>query len=138
MSETPAPVTAKPLALLACAVAVLGVAAVWAGASVLLRASTPWLAIVAALDAILLLRLANWPRGPSRTALAVGVTVATIVVAQYFVATAQIGVVMGLRPFESLPLMSGELAWLYAQHNTGPFEWVCYVIAALMAWAMSR
>lgn len=138
MSENSAPAATKPLALFACVVAVLGVAAVWAGASVLLRGVAAWFAIVAALDAILLLRLANWPRGASRTALAVGVTVATILVAQYFVATAHIGVVMGLRPFESLPLMSGELAWLYSQHNTGVFEWVCYAIAVVLAWVLSR
>ena len=136
MSEKPP--TAKPLALLACAVAVFGVAAVWAGASVLLRGSAAWFAIVAGLDAVLLLCLANWPRGAARVATAVGVTVLTIAVAQYFVATARIGVVMGLRPFESLPLMSGQLAWLYAQQNTGAFEWACYAIAVAVAWIFSR
>lgn len=129
---------AVPLALAACAVAVLGVAAVWAGASVLLKGPGAFFAIVAALDAVLLLNLANWPRGPRRAAVAVTVTLLTIVVAQYFVATANIGVVMGLRPYESLPLMSLDLAWLYAVNNTGPFEWACYAIAVAVAWAMAR
>ena len=138
MSDKPAPAASKPLALLACAVAVLGVAAMWAGVGVLLHASVPWMAILAALDAVLLLRLADWPRSNARAALATGVTLATIALAQYFVATAQIGVVMGLRPFESLPLMSGELAWLYAQHNHGAVEWACYAIAVVLAWVLSR
>ena len=137
MTDKNAP-AAVPLALAACAVAVLGVAAVWAGASVLLKGPGAWFAIVAALDATLLLSLANWPRGPRRAAVAIAVTLLTIVVAQYFVATANIGVVMGLRPYESLPLMSLDLAWLYAVNNTGPFEWACYAIAVGLAWAMAR
>lgn len=138
MSEHPAPAATKPLALFACLVAVLGVAAVWAGASVLLRGFAAWFAIVAALDAVLLLRLANWPRGASRTALAVGVTVATVLVAQYFVATAHIGVVMGLRPFESLPLMSGELAWLYVRSHADLVDFACYAVAMATAWWGAR
>ena len=138
MSDASPPLAAKPLALLACAVAIVGVAAVWAGASVLLRDGAAWFAVVAALDAALLLKLANWPRSPSRIAAAVGVTLLTIAVGQSFVATARIGVVMGLRPFEALPLMSGQLAWLYAQQNTGAFEWACYAIALAVAWALSR
>jgi Mn2+/Fe2+ NRAMP family transporter len=133
--NTPA---AVPMALAACAVAVLGVAAIWAAASVFLKGPAAWFAIVAALDATLLLNLANWPRGGRRVAVAVTVTVLTIIVAQYFVATANIGVAMGLRPYESLPLMSLDLAGLYATTNTGPFEWACYAIAVVVAWAMAR
>lgn len=136
MSEKPA--TARPLALAACVVAVFGVAAVWAGASALLRLPTPWMAIVAALDAVLLLRLASWPRGASRTLLAVAVTLATILVAQHFVATANIGVAMGLRPFEALPLMSMELAMLYARSNLGVADLACYAAAMAAAWWGSR
>ena len=137
MTDKKAP-AAVPLALAACAVAILGVAAVWAGASVLLKGMGAGFAIVAALDAVLLLNLANWPRGTRRATVAVTVTLLTILVAQYFVATANIGVVMGLRPYESLPLMSLDLAWLYAVNNTGPFEWACYAIALAVAWAMAR
>lgn len=137
MTDKNAP-AAVPLALAACAVAVFGVAAIWAGASVLLHGGAAWFAIVAALDAVLLLRLANWPRGARGAAVTMTVTLLTILVAQYFVATARIGVVMGLRPFESLPLMSFDLAWLFARNNTGAFEWACYAIALGVAWAMAR
>lgn len=137
MTDKNAPASV-PLGLAACAVAVFGIAALWAGASVLLGSSAAWFAIVAALDAVLLLRLANWPRGARGAAVTVAVTLLTIGVAQYFVATAKIGVVMGLRPFESLPLMSFDLAWLYAQNNTGAFEWGCYVVALVVAWLLSR
>ena len=128
---------AIPLALVACLVAIFGVAAVWAGASVLLRGHHAWFAIVAALDAALLLSLANWPRSRARGAVAAGVTLLTILVAQYFIATAQIGVAMGLRPYESLPLMSADLALLYARNNTSAFEWTCYAIALVVAWALN-
>jgi hypothetical protein len=138
VTSVPAPATAKPLALIACAVAIVGVAAIWTGVTLVLRGPAGWMAVLAALDAALLLRLAQWPRGNSRAGMAVAVTVATALLANYFVAAAQIGIAMGLRPYEALPLMGPELAMLYAQSNHGVVEWVSYAIAVIAAWVMGR
>lgn len=134
-AQKPAP---RGLALTACVVAVIGVAAVWGGLSLLFPGPCAWMAVVAALDAALLLRLALWPPGPQRAAVAIAVTLATVAVAGYFVATAQIGRAIGLRPFEALPRMSAELALLYAQSNTGWAELLWVAAALVLAWRSAR
>lgn len=135
----PAPKPApRALALTACAVAVIGVAAVWGGLSLLLPGPCAWMAVIAALDAALLLRLAVWPPGPVRGALALAVTAATVAVAGHFVATAQIGRALGLRPFEALPRMSTDLALLYVQSNSGWVELVWVAVALVLAWRCAR
>ena len=128
----------RPLALIACAVAVVGVAAIWAGISLITHGMSAWMAPFAALDAALLLRLASWPAGRARVTLALVATALTILCANYLVAAAQIGRALGLRPVESVPHMSIELAALYAQSNSGWFEGACYVVAALLAWVFAR
>jgi hypothetical protein len=122
------------LAISACAVAVVGVAAVWTGVSMIVRGPCAWFAVLAALDAALLLRLANWPPGRSRVALALGVVALTVVCAAYFIATAQIGHAMGMRPYEALPLMSFDLASLYARSNVGWAEGLWLALALVVAW----
>jgi hypothetical protein len=126
------------LVALACIVAVFGVAALWAGASLVLRSQVGWFAVVAALDAILILRLAGWPEGRQRVGLALAVTLATILIANAMIATAQIGNAMGLRLAEALPRMSVELAALHARSNTGAIELVFYLVAIAVAWRLGR
>lgn len=138
MSTQPVRPASVPLALAACAVAIVGVAAVWAGLSVIARSQCAWMGAVAALDAALLLRLASWPPGRSRVALALTVTVLTILAANFLVAAARIGVSMGLRPVEAVGRMSMELAALYAQSNTGWIEAAWYALALVLAWRGAR
>ena len=121
------------LALAACAVAIVGVAAFWAAISLVLGGPCGWMAILAALDAVLLLRLANWPPGRLRILVALGVLALTLPVAGYFLATAQVGRGMGLRPFEALPRMSLELASLYLRANLGWIEALWAAFAGLVA-----
>jgi hypothetical protein len=130
--------TPRWLAFAACFVAIVGVSAVWAGVSLILAGICAWIAVLAALDAALLLRLASWPSGSGRAALALAVTLATVLVANYFVASAQIGRVMGLRPVEAVTRMSLDLAALYAQSNFGPIEAAWYAAAAVVAWLSAR
>ena len=130
--------SAPALALLACAVAIAGVAAVWAGASLILGGQCGFFAPLAALDAVLLLRLANWPAGPGRAALAGGVTLATIALGNYLLAAAHIGRAMGLRPVEAVGKMSLDLAWLHAQSNSGWAEGGWYLLALVLAWRLGR
>jgi hypothetical protein len=126
------------IALFAGIAAIAGVAAIWAGIAAITMGQTAWMAIVAALDAALLMRLAGWPGGRSRAALALGITALTIVFANALVATALIGRAMGMRPYDALPAMSVELAALHARSNTGWVELVCYVVAMAIAWRLGR
>ncbi len=138
MSAEPVRFPTLPLALAACAVAIVGVAAVWAGVSLITRTQCAWMAPVAALDAALLLRLATMPAGRVRVALALAVTLLTIVAANFLVASAQIGVSMGLRPVEAVSRMSLELAALHAQFNNGWIEAGWYALALVLAWRCAR
>lgn len=138
MTDSTPPAATLWFALLACAVAVVGVAAVWAGMSLVTRSLCGWMAVIAALDAALLLRLANWPGGRGRALAALAVVVLTVLVAAYFVATAQIGRTLGLRPFEALPRMSLELAALYLRSNAGWVEALWSLSATAVAWRAAR
>ena len=129
-----APTASLWLAIAACAVAIVGVAAVWTGVSLMVNRPCGWIAVLAALDAVLLLRLANWPPGRSRVAVALGVVVLTVACAGYFIATAQIGRAMGLRPYEALPMMSIELACLYVRANVGWVEAGWLTLAGVVGW----
>lgn len=126
------------LALGAGVAATAGVAAVWMGVSVMLRDPSSWMAVVAALDAALLLRLASFPPGRERAAIAIGITFATVVFAGFLFATAHVGLLMGMRPSESVWKMSPGLALLYVQANTG-FADYAWVLGALgVAWRAGR
>lgn len=119
-------------------VAIAGVAAVWSGVSLMLRASCGWMAVVTALDAALLLRLANWPPGRGRAAWTLVITLGTVLVAWYLIAAAQIGLPMGVRPAEAIWKISPGLAWLYAQSNA---DWgdLAWLLAALgIGWRIGR
>lgn len=137
-SARPTSVATQVLALAACVVAVIGVAAIWAGLSLITRGQCSWMAPVAALDAALLLRLASWPAGPSRIALALIVTASTVLAANFLVAAAQIGSAMGLRPVEAVSRMSVDLAALYARSNNGWIEAAWYALALVLAWRCAR
>lgn len=130
--------TTRLVAFLASFVAIAGVGAIWAGASAITGTQCAWIAILAALDAALLLRLATWPSGSSRAAMAFGITLLTIVCANAFVAAAQIGRIMGLRPYESLPRMSLELTTMHVQTHNGWPELLWYAAALVLAWRLGR
>jgi hypothetical protein len=126
------------LATCACLVATVGVAAIWAGASAITRGQCAWMAVVAALDAVVLLRLASWPPGRARASMAIATTLSTVAVANYFVAATLIGLPMGMRPFESVPRMSMELAMMYASSNNGWIELGWTALACVAAWRLGR
>jgi hypothetical protein len=119
-------------------VAIVGVAAIWAGVAAIVASPCAWVAPLAAADAAVLLRLANFPAGKSRAALALAITAATIVVGNALVATALIGRGMGLRPVHALGRMSPDLAWMYVQSNSGWAELAWYALAGVLAWRLGR
>lgn len=120
------------------AVAVVGVAAIWAGLAAMLDRQCAWMAPLAALDAALLLRLANIPTGSKRGAMALAITAATIALGNLLVATALIGRAMGMRPVQALGRMSPELAWMHIQANSSWVELAWYALAFVLAWRVGR
>jgi hypothetical protein len=124
--------------LVASVVAVAGVAAIWAAASLVSGGNAGWMAVIAAADAALLLRLAGYPRGRGRSVLALAITLATVSFAGFLIATSKIGLSMGLRPVEAIGRMSGDLAWLYVQSNSGWVELGWLAAGCALAWRLGR
>lgn len=124
--------------VLSSTVAVLGLAAVWAGVSVHFRSPCSWMLVVVAVDAALLLRLAGLPAGRVRLLLTAVVTVLTVIAAALLVSAAQIGLGMGLPPNEALPALSPGLVWLYLQAQLGWLDALWLLPAAAFGGWLAR
>jgi hypothetical protein len=97
-----------------------GVAAAWVAASLLSGSQCAWMAVVAALDAAWLLRLAGAPRGGKRVAVAVLATLVAIVLANWGIVSAHLAGMMGLGFVDTALRLGPSLAWtLSALANTG-------------------
>lgn len=137
MASTSPPLTAPRLAgwMLVLTLAVFGVAALWTMLGLVTNRQSGWVAIVAALDVVLLARLMRGPRGPLGMALAVGATLATIAVANWSLSAAQMGRGFGYSMTESLDRMGGDLGWTLVNLANGPMDCVFYTVAlAIAAW----
>jgi hypothetical protein len=127
----PAP---QPVRWLAPAFALLGsfgFAAAWVLLAFARDTQCSWMAVFAAIDAVLLLRLARMAPGWARSALAVAATALAIVLANWGIAAAQIGKVMGLLPWESLLKLGPNYAWTLASLANKPMD-VAWLLAALV------
>ena len=74
------------LPLLALAIGILGMTAAWLALSMALRSPCGWLAPVAALDMVLMLKLSAAPAGRMRAALAVLGTAAALLASYWMIA----------------------------------------------------
>ena len=132
----PATRTLRPYALPLLALAAVGFAAAWVLAALALERQCAWLAPVAALDMIVLLRFARWPAGAMRALVATAGTALTILLANYGIAAAEIGRNMGLLPWASALRLGPDYAAGLMGLANGRAEWAWYVVAlAVAAWA---
>lgn len=137
MVSSPAPPSLPRLAgwLVVLALAVFGMAALWTMLGLVTNRQSGWVAVVAALDVVLLARLMRAPRGPLGMALAVGGTLATIAVANWALSAAQMGRGFGYSMTESLDRMGGDLGWTLIGLANGPLDLLFYALAiAVAAW----
>ena len=107
---------------------VLGTDAVWVALSVATGSPCSWMALVAAIDIVLLLRLAGAPPGIGRMLAAVLATAIAVALAQWLTVATHLGILLGLQPLDSalrlgpvlarqfllLSLDAGDLAWMAA------------------------
>lgn len=137
MASTPPPLSAPRLAgwILVLTLAVFGMAALWTMLGLVTNRQSGWVAVVAALDVVLLARLMRGPRGALGMTLAVGATLATIAVGNWALSAAQMGRGFGYSMTESLDRMGGDLGWTLVTLANGPLDCVFYAIAlAIAAW----
>lgn len=114
-----------------------GFAAAWVLLALARDTQCSWMAVLAAIDAALLLRLARMSPSWARSALAMAATVLVIVLANWGIAAGQIGKVMGLLPWESLARLGPDYAWTLATLANRPTDlaWLCaaLVVAVIAA-----
>lgn len=94
------------------------------------------MALLAALDAALLLRIGGMPPGARRATWAVAATAATILIANWGIVAAGIGRLVGLPPLESALKLGTGLAWTVAQLLNGPAD-LAWLVASLVVAAVA-
>ncbi|MEJ7746699.1 MAG: hypothetical protein WKF61_08085 [Luteimonas sp.] len=114
-----------------------GSAAAWILLALSLDRQCSWMAVFAAIDAAVLLRLGGHRPGWSRAALAVIATIATIVLANWGIVAGQLGTGMGMLPWESALKLGGTHAMTLAQlanHSADlMWLWLSLPVAGLAA-----
>ncbi|MGY1459666.1 MULTISPECIES: hypothetical protein [unclassified Luteimonas] len=90
----------------------IGIAAAWVLVSQATRSQCNWMAVLAALDAALLLRMGGVRPGAMRAACGVLATLLAIALANWGIAANEIGRMIGLTPWASMGKLGMEHAWL--------------------------
>lgn len=109
----------------------LGIAAAWVLAALALDRHCGWMAVVAAVDAALLLRLGGMRGGAARVGWALAATLLAVALANWGVVATRVGRMFGLMPLESMERMGAGFAWTLAQLANGPVE-LAWIAAALV------
>ena len=126
------------LGIAAAAAGVLGLGALWTVLNIQTDAFNGWGALLAALDAALLLRLAGMRAGWPRSLVGIGAVAATVALVAFLTAATRLGFAMGLRPLESAARMDGGLAWTFAQSAASAWDVAAVAAALLLAWWFCR
>jgi hypothetical protein len=125
------------LPLLAVGAGVAGVVAVWVALGALTRSSSSWMALVAAVDIALLLRLTHAPAGRARILLAALATLAAVLAAQWLLAALRVGAWLGMEPLASAARLGPALGWQVVKLGLDRVDWVLLLaslpLAAILA-----
>ena len=113
----------------------LGVTAIWVAIAVLSVQACGWLALVAAADMALLLRLTNAPRGLARCLVAALGTALTVAASYWMIVATHLGFVFGLDPLPSALRLGPVLAWEMTRLSLQTADWVFIGVSLpLAAW----
>lgn len=123
------PVLATLLALLGA----FGIAAAWAIAAVVTQHTQAWLAVLAALDVVLLLRLGGFRPGMARAITATVLTALAIVLAQWASVGLRFGSELGFDPVQAVLRLGPVLAWQLGRLGTTGADLLLYLAALLLA-----
>ncbi|WP_411849985.1 hypothetical protein ACLB90_13530 [Stenotrophomonas sp. LGBM10] len=123
-----------PLLLLGIATATLA----WLFIALLSGQQAGWMAVLAALDVVLMLRLGTFRPGATRVVVTVLATLLVAVAANWFIASAYLGGSMGLNPWESALRMGPFMASTLIQLANGPLEAIWLAVALLVGGWLAR
>jgi len=106
---------------------------IWVALAVYLQRQAGWMALLAALDVVLVVRLGGMAAGPRRAVLAALVTVAICAPALGTIAATQMGFPFGLSPWDSVLRLGAHHAWTLISLTTTPLDVVALLVAPLLA-----
>lgn len=115
-----------------------GTAAAWVLLAVASGHQASWMAVVAAADAALMLRLGRMPGGWRRLWCAVLGTGFVVILANWGIAAAQIGLAVGLPPWDSLLRMGPHFTWTLTTLANGPGDLAWWGAALAVAAIAAR
>ncbi|KGQ19538.1 putative transmembrane protein [Lysobacter dokdonensis DS-58] len=115
-----------------------GVAAAWVAVSMVTASQCGWMAVVAALDAAFLLRLARAPRGLARMAIGVGATILAVALAQWGIVSAHLSGMLGLGFADTMGKLGPSLAWTLTTLANSPADWAWIGAGLVVAAFASR
>ena len=114
----------------------LGAAAAWVLVAMALDRQSSWMALVAAADAALIVRLAGLRPGSARALCGALATLLAILAANWGIVAAWLGRSLGLLPWESMTKLGPEFGWLLMRlsNTTADLAWLA---AALLVAAFA-
>jgi hypothetical protein len=116
--------------------ATLGCAAAWILLALGNGRQCSWMALVAAADAVLVLRIAGMPAGWPRAATALAATLAAIALANWGIAAGEVGRSLGMLPWEAATRLGAHHAWTLAGLANGAAD-AAWLAAALVLAAVA-
>ncbi|MEJ2789980.1 MULTISPECIES: hypothetical protein [unclassified Pseudoxanthomonas] len=106
---------------------------IWVALALYLQRQTGWMALLVALDVVLVLRLGGMAAGTRRAVLAAVVTVIISALALWALPATQLGFAFGLTPWESALRLGAHHGWTLISLTTTPLDVVALVAAPLLA-----
>lgn len=114
----------------------IGVAAAWVLVAQATGRQASWMAVVAAIDALLLLRMGGYRPGTARAGWAVLATLLAIALANWGIAADQVGRMLGLPPWDSIIRLGPEHGWLLLRmaNDAVDLAWLAAGLVVAAAW----
>lgn len=117
---------------------IFGMSAIWTLLALIVDRQCAWVAVIAAADLALLLRLAHAAPGMPRAFAALGATFTTVVISNWTIAATQMGGPMGLPLVDSVQRLGTDHAQTLMLLANQPAEWAWYAVAAIVALWLGR
>ena len=115
-----------------------GIAAAWALLALVSGRQCSWMALVAAADAAVLLRMLRIHPGFARAGAAFASTALAIALANWWIAASQVGRTLGLLPWDSSLRLGPDYAWTLATLANRPADLAWLALALICAAASAR
>lgn len=126
----------SPVAIGLLLLASTGIAAAWTLLSLASGRQCSWMALAAAADAIIVLRLLRVRPGVVRAGTAWTATLLSVALANWWIAAGQIGRSLGLLPWDSSLRLGPDYAWTLATLANPPAD-LAWIAAALLLAAIA-